>query len=141
MITASQAAAKYILPITKYVNLGKLQKILLRIAVTSENDMIAATRLLSLLAETEVNALLLNSVQPSTTSNFNESQKSILNSLQNLLEGFRPLQNTVRTALGESKDFLPKFTVDALREYNTVGAPLERLAVVSFMILTANLQA
>lgn len=142
LLSQSQTVARFIIPIvdSDLLNLGSLQRFLLKAAVVTPNDSLAATRLLALLTDTDIYALMLESTFPVTISVLNDAQKAELISLQELLNQFEPFDDAVRIALREAKKFLPKFTTDFINNYNTLGAPLERLTTTVFMILTANLQ-
>jgi hypothetical protein len=142
VLTSSETVAAFIQPIIDQdlATLRSLQKFLLKVSVTTVNDSLAGTRLLSLLTDTDLFALLLDSTYPVTLKDLTGPQLSQIVSLQILLQQVAPLSDTFRIALNETKKYLPKFTTDFINEYNTIESPLEQVTTTVFMILTANLQ-
>lgn len=142
MLTSSETVNAFIQPITDpdLAIIRSLQKFLLKVSVTTVNDSLGGTRLLSLLTDTDLFALLLDSTYPVTLIDLTEPQLAQIVSLQILLQQVAPLSDTFRIALNEAKKYLPKFTTDFINEYNTISAPLEQVTTTVFMILTANLQ-
>ena len=142
MLTSSETVNVFIQPITDpdLATLRSLQRFLLKVSVTTVNDALAGTRLLALLTDTDLFALMLDSTYPVTITDLTESQLAEIVSLQILLQQVAPLSDTFRIALNEAKKYLPKYTTDFINEYNTIEAPLEQVTTTVFMILTANLQ-
>ena len=137
MRTASEAVLAFQTTIVKYPALAEIQKALLDESVTNGNDSLAATRVLSLMGDTDIQSLVYRAAEKVVMVDSNQSN---VRDLEALLDRFKPYAATLRVAIGESKKFLPAPTVDVLIEYDTDGAPLERLAVGAFMVLAANLQ-
>jgi len=140
MTTATEAINLFQVPVTAYRAIGAIQSFLLRKAVTNGNPTLAATRLLSIFGDTDLEPLFLKSVDVVSLGTLTDGQWANFTTLQDLLASFSALESTVGVALNESKDFLPNFTIDVLNEYNQGGAPIERLGVSVFLVMTANLQ-
>jgi len=140
MTTAVEAITLFQQPITQYKAIGVVQKFLLRKAVTNGNQALAAMRLLAIFGDTDLEPLFLKSLDVVTLGTLSDDQWADLTTLQDLLASFKAFETTVNVALAEAKAFLPDITIDVLNEYNHGGAPIERLGVSIFLVMTANLQ-
>ena len=141
MLTVLQTVNKFKTPITTYPKMAVIQKVLLRIVLANPpGEDLASLRLLALFQDSDLRPLFLNTIKLPVLSDLSQASIDTLNPLQEVLPQFSDFDDTLRIAVEESKDFLPLITVDLLQRYNTVGAPLERLNVATFIILSANMQ-
>lgn len=140
MLNKSETIAAFITPVTEYGQTGKLQRIMLKQAVVATNDSLAAVRLLALLNDTDISALLMDLVYPMTLGELSTSQRESLTVLQTFIDRMAPYHNSIRLSISESKDFLPLATVEALEEYDTDGSPIDQIATSILVIMAANLQ-
>jgi len=140
MLSKAETISKFITPVTAFQQIGKLQKVLLKSAVTSSNDSLAAVRLLALLNDSDVSALLLDVIYPMSLSDISQSLRSQLSPLQTLIDSVEPYRKAIRLAVSESKDILPSATVEVLEEYDTNGSPLDQIAIVILIIMAATLK-
>jgi hypothetical protein len=139
-LTSSQTIATFVMPITKYKNIALLQKALLKSAVTTGSQSLAATRLISLLFDLDLKALLLEAVTPIDFSNPTLATQALVAPVQDLVTKMGAYKEYVRFAIEEARDFLPPPTVDLLNDYNTAGSPIYQVGVSILLVLATNLQ-
>lgn len=141
MLTQDEAIAKFITPVTTYNAIGKLQKTLLRSAVTvPPNDTLSATNILALFGKTDIYSLMHTAITKVTLKELTTFQLGQLSELGVILLELQPFEDTIRRALEESRKFLPIQSVNILKEYNSEGYPFERYGVTAFIIMAATLQ-
>jgi len=139
-LSPSESTSLFTVPITKYRNIGIMQRELLKRAVTTPNDTLAATRLLSFVYDTDLSSLFEFSLEDVRLGTLTESELLEITSAQELFSQMEPFETIIRSAVNEGKKFLPPPTSDIIQDYNTDGSPLERVAVAVFLIMATNLQ-
>jgi len=139
-LTSSETIAAFLVPITVYPNIGRLQQALLKFAVTTGSPSLAAGRLVALLFDLDLSALFLQSVTPVDFSGATPAVLATVTSVQELLAGMAQYNNYVQFAIEEARAFLPTETVEILNNYNTDGSPVYRAGVAILLVLAANLQ-
>ena len=137
MKTASQAVLAFQTAVVAYQSIGTIQKVLLKAAVTNNNQALAATRLLALMGDADIFPLLYRAAERVTMVDVTAAGVA---ALQDILDALAPYADTLRLALGEAATFLPPPTSDVLRDYAQPGYPFEQLAGAVFIILAATLQ-
>ena len=139
-LSPSEAVSKFSIPITAYKHIGTVQREFIKRSVNTGNVSLASTRLLSLMYDTHVGSLMDDAISKIEIGILSDSQLVDVVSVNDLFIELNPFANTIRSAVNEAAKFLPEPTVELLREYNTEGAPLERLAVGVFLVMATNLQ-
>jgi len=137
-LSNAEAISKFINPITSYVSLGRIQKAILQYSATT--DSLSAFRALSMMYDTDVGPLMDTAILPVHMDNLTDTELTSITSAQIIFEAMAPLENIIRSAVNESEKFLPLSTIELLREYDTEGAPLDRYAVATFIVMATNLQ-
>lgn len=140
MLDLSDATDKFIQPVSGYLNVGRLQKALLKNAADTGETFLAAVRCLALLFDTDLAALISGSIEPVSVKQVAEADLPKLAAVHTLVQRMRALFLNVSMAIDEAIDYLPQHTIAVLREYNTAGSPVDRVAVAVLLIMAANLQ-
>ena len=140
MLSASEAIAKFIVPVTAHRAIGILQKVLLRSSITTPpNDTLSATNILALFGNTDIFTLVYKAIEKVTLVELTDFQLSQLSSLQSILESLQSYEDTIRIAVDESKKIVPLQSTELLKHYNSEGFPFERFGVATFIIMAATL--
>jgi hypothetical protein len=138
MLTVQQTVQLFQVPVkSSLVNVGRIQKALLRLGSTNEDQALASLRCLSILYTRDIAPLLLGSVDQKIALDI---MTPGVTPAMELISGFEPYAQTLSLAVEEARGFLPSPTADILNDYNTQGSPVDRLGVATLVVLAANLQ-
>jgi hypothetical protein len=139
-VTDTIAAFLQPVPSLQYPNTAIMQKALLKAAVTTGSQSLAAIRLLSLLFDLDISALFLKLVTPPDFSAPDAATLAATTSVSAIVNQMDPYQNIIRLSVGEAQKAFPAPTISILNDYNNESSPIYRVGVSIFVILGLNLQ-
>jgi hypothetical protein len=131
MFTLSQIKTAFKTPLTTFKNGAVIQRQLLALCASSDQDL-ATTRALSLLEATELRTLFL-SQYPEVKISVEEKNTSA--DIKMIHNGLLPFKNISKKAVQELYSKIPKETVDLLVDYLRTESPLYFIAVNTFTVV------
>jgi len=141
-LSATETLALYQQPVDSnfYSHIARLQNVLLRIGSRNGDLGTAALRMLDMFSYSDLRSMLMELITDVKIENPSESALGDITSPTVLINEFSPYVNTVQLAIRDSIRYLPEDTISILNDHNTIEEPIEKMNLVSFLILATNLQ-
>ena len=134
MIAKTVMIDQFVLPVS-YANTEVLRKKLVKVCSTNSVETKAAERAYDLLFKTELGYLPLGTWEKIELSDLTDTE-----SLENISKTMEYFKDHVNAAINEVASFIPKETIDLLRDNYASQDPLMRLSVMIFVVSTAALE-
>jgi hypothetical protein len=134
MITRDTLIARFQLPVDK-TNVEVIRRRLMKVCATNGDPITAATRAYDIFYKTELKDLLLSTWEEIEVTDF-----STVDSIENINKNMKYVEDHAYAAINEVSDFIPKETLDVLRDSFSKQNPVLRLGVLIFVVAVKTLE-